>query len=301
MSIYDKDLFGKSKYETALATLRFYCASPKSGIGGGGYKRVLCAFSGGKDSQCCYHLLKDAGIPFVAQYSITRFEPPELMDFIRREYPDVRIRRAYKRSLVADIERHGLPTRFSRWCCEAKHTKTDGFDIEVIGVRAAESAKRANNWRTFGFKADRTAYVCPIFAWSDADVWEYLNGKGIPHCSLYDEGYPRIGCILCPLTMMHKEEDLKRYPKHVSMLKMGVAKFVERMKKQGYVSKKGNPCASWCKAEDPVEELFGRWVKTGQVTQSIQECESKTSVDEPCLFAGSGYSESDGMGAEETD
>ena len=124
-----EDLFGKSKYETALATLRFYCVSPNSGIGG--YKRVLCAFSGGKDSQCCYHLLKDAGIPFVAQYSITRFEPPELMDFIRREYPDVRIRRAYKRSLVADIERNGLPTRFSRWCCEAKHTKTDGFDIDT--------------------------------------------------------------------------------------------------------------------------------------------------------------------------
>ena len=299
MSIYDKDLFGKSKYETALATLRFHCASPKSGIGG--YKRVLCAFSGGKDSQCCYHLLKDAGIPFSAQYSITRFEPPELMEFIRDNYPDVTFRRAYKRSLVDDICINGLPTRFSRWCCEAKHKKTEGFDIQVIGVRAAESARRANNWRTFGVKADRTAYLCPIFAWTDDDVWEYLNSKGVAHCRLYDEGYDRIGCMLCPLRHKGKEQDLERYPKTANMIKLGVRKFVERMRAQGFVSKKGKPCASWCKAEDPVEELFWRWVKTEQVQESVEEYErgKHGSEEEVCLFAGSGASESDGIGAED--
>ena len=73
MGIYEKDLFGESKYEKSIRTLKSFCKSPD-----GTWKKVLCAFSGGKDSQCCYHLLKDAEIPFVAQYSITRFKPPEL-------------------------------------------------------------------------------------------------------------------------------------------------------------------------------------------------------------------------------
>ena len=133
MSIYDKDLLsGKDKVETAIERIRNFC----------GGKKTLVAFSGGKDSQCCYHLAKMAGIDFDAQYSITRFEPPELMQFIRENYPDVTFRRAYKMSLVKEIEKAGLPSRWFRWCCNAKHVKTEGYDIAVIGIRWAESARR---------------------------------------------------------------------------------------------------------------------------------------------------------------
>ena len=132
MGIMDKDMFGVCKYEQSIQFLKYYCEG----------KKVLCAFSGGKDSQCCYHLLKDAGIPFTAQYSITRFEPPELISFIRENYPDVEFRRAYRTSLIKEIEYGGLPNRWYRWCCNAKHAKVKGYDISIIGVRAEESARR---------------------------------------------------------------------------------------------------------------------------------------------------------------
>ena len=137
MSIYDPDLAGRTKHGIAIARIRNFCAG----------RKTLVAFSGGKDSQCCYHLCEEAGIPFSAQYSITRFEPPQLMHFIREHYPDVTFRRAYRHSLVEDIERSGLPSRWARWCCNAKHKATPGFDIAVIGVRAEESSRRAANWR----------------------------------------------------------------------------------------------------------------------------------------------------------
>ena len=39
------------------------------------------AFSGGKDSQCIYHLAVEAGVKFDAHYNKTTVDPPELVRF----------------------------------------------------------------------------------------------------------------------------------------------------------------------------------------------------------------------------
>ena len=47
------------------------------------------AFSGGKDSMVLYHLAKMAGVKFKAHMQVTTIDPPELMQFVRANYPDV--------------------------------------------------------------------------------------------------------------------------------------------------------------------------------------------------------------------
>ena len=47
------------------------------------------AFSGGKDSQVIYELCKMAGVKFKAYFYKTSVDPPELLRFIRSEYPNV--------------------------------------------------------------------------------------------------------------------------------------------------------------------------------------------------------------------
>lgn len=278
MGVYDKNLFGKSKVDMAVERIKFHCKD----------KKTLVAFSGGKDSQCCHHLAKMAGIDFSAQYSITRFEPPELLSFIRDNYPDVTFRRAYKRSLVDEIGDIGLPNRWFRWCCDAKHRKTPGFDIAVIGIRWAESARRKMRWSDFGRKQDGTFYVCPIVDWTDNDVWEFLNSQDIPHCSLYDEGYTRIGCVCCPLAPNHMRSDAARWPKIAHALYLGHAK-------------------NWKKAVDAhgrtvrgsfyrmlehgsAEAAFEYWLDNGMTIKTDVASDKEL----PCLFAGTGFSESDG-------
>ena len=278
MGIYDKRLLGGSLYETTLDRMRMFCEG----------KRVLCAFSGGKDSQACYHLLEDAGVSFHAEYSVTRFEPPELMRFIRAQYPDVTFRRAYRMSLRAEIELCGLPNRWARWCCKSKHIKTDGYDISVIGIRWEESPARRESWRMFGVKQDKTAYLCPIADWTEANVWEYLEGR--PHCSLYDEGYSRIGCVCCPLSAGKMQSDAARWPKTAAAIRKGSDAFVARMRGMGWANARGKVCSDWHLAEDPEGEYWRRWITTGQTSKPSATGHYDR---DQCVFEGSGFSEAD--------
>jgi phosphoadenosine phosphosulfate reductase len=61
----------------------------------------------------------------------------------------------------------------------------------------------------------RKTMVNPIVDWTEADVWEFLNSRNLPHCSLYDEGFTRIGCIGCPLSgSKNMLRDFERWPKY---------------------------------------------------------------------------------------
>lgn len=272
----------EDKVSIAVKRIRQFCDG----------RKTLVAFSGGKDSQCCYHLCEEAGIDFHAEYSITRFEPPEAIRFMLDHYPAVTYRRAYKMSLVEEIEYRGLPTRWNRWCCNYKHIKTAGYDIAVIGVRAAESPRRRDTWRMFGQKPDKSWYLCPVFDWTDEDVWAYLNSRKIPHCCLYDEGFKRVGCVCCPLAVTKKRTDAQRWPKTVEVLYQGFLRFWRKSVANGGVTKTGKPVRAleWACPRD----CFDHWVKTGGVLRDYKP----EKADEPCAFAGTGYSESDGLAAQ---
>lgn len=69
----------KTKLDIAIQRLKSF--EPPEGY--------FLAFSGGKDSQCIYHLAKMAGVKFEAHYHVTSVDPPELIYFIREHYPDV--------------------------------------------------------------------------------------------------------------------------------------------------------------------------------------------------------------------
>ena len=46
-------------------------------------------FSGGKDSQALYHIAQLSGAKFKAFFSPTSVDPPEVIRFIRKNYPEV--------------------------------------------------------------------------------------------------------------------------------------------------------------------------------------------------------------------
>ena len=54
-------------------------------------------------------------------------------------------------------------------------------------------------------------YLSPIIDWTEYDVWSFIRQERLKYCSLYDEGFKRIGCILCPLARA-PHLDVARWP-----------------------------------------------------------------------------------------
>ena len=73
----------------------------------------------------------------------------------------------------------------------------------------------ATDERTIGcISGKESLLISPIIHWTVRDVWEFLNKVcQVPHCSLYDEGYSRIGCICCPMSSQRQKiKEMKRWP-----------------------------------------------------------------------------------------
>lgn len=101
------------------------------------------AFSGGKDSQCLYHVAKLAGVRFKAHMNLTSIDPPEVIRFVKTEYPDVELVKPKKSIFQAAVDNQILPTMRVRWCC-AEYKETAGAGkVTLIGIRKAESTRRA--------------------------------------------------------------------------------------------------------------------------------------------------------------
>ena len=249
---------GQLKDKVSVAIQRLQSFEPSEGY--------YVAFSGGKDSQCVYHLCVMAGVKFDAHYSITSVDPPELVKFIKQNYPDVKIERQHyddgKPITMWSLIRNNAmpPTRQVRYCCKRLKEPGGKGRIVVTGVRWKESVNRANTHGVVDlqgkqkttikkaqemntdFKINKHGNVImnddndenrrmveqcyrtqitmvnPIVDWDDSEVWEFLNSNNIPHCSLYDEGFKRLGCIGCPLAGTDSmKRGFERWPKYKNL------------------------------------------------------------------------------------
>lgn len=228
------------------------------------------AFSGGKDSQVLYHLAVMGGVKFKAHMNLTSVDPPEVIRFVKQHYPEVELIKP-KMSIYDMAKKKGcLPTRCIRWCCKEFKENSGAGKVSLIGIRREESVKRSkrneiemseykfsgnfDQWSEHREKmlncvnGKDQVLVSPILNWTIRDVWEFLNSNNIPHCSLYDKGYKRIGCILCPMSnYRHKIREIRNYP-HV---KRNWIKAIEWMMENKWTEKR--------LADNP-EMAFNWWI-----------------------------------------
>ena len=209
-------------------------------------------FSGGKDSQCLYHLVKMAGVKHRTHMSLTSVDPPEVIRFVRAEYPDIELIKPRDSVYNIAVKKKILPTMRVRWCCDEYKEGQGAGKVTLIGIRHAESSRRAlrneveisgrkysgtlegldefrekrkqkskgvnitnaDSERTLGcIHGKETLLISPIIEWSYEDVWNFLNTLGVKHCELYDQGFTRIGCIGCPMsTQKRKAVEDERWP-----------------------------------------------------------------------------------------
>lgn len=177
--------------------------------------KTQLAFGRGKDSTVVYDLAKRSGIELEPHYHFTTVDPPELVRHILKNYPEIIIDRPNLSMFQLIVKKGCPPTRMVRYCCEELKEYGGRDGVLITGVRWEESKSRAKR-RLFErcTKHKDTLYLNPIIDWTEKEVWEYIRKYHLPYCSLYDEGWKRIGCIMCPKARVEQREaEAKRWPK----------------------------------------------------------------------------------------
>lgn len=258
--LIENTLFGEvDKVQEAIDLLRKH--EPPEGY--------YMAFSGGKDSTVAYDLCKRAGVKVFASYAVTTVDPPEVVYFVREHYPEIwENRRKPKMSMWQVIEKEGiLPSRIMRYCCRIfKEGGGKGFDV-VTGVRAEESVRRAKRKQYEQKNNDKKhKFLHVIFNWTKEDVWEYIHANNLPYCELYDEGFERVGCVLCPMqSHANTLRDLARFPKYVENYKKAANRAI--IAREGKESWRNS---TWKNGE----EMFDWWIGERRKTRIADSCDS---------------------------
>lgn len=250
--ILNRNVLSNKKIEQALENLKLF--EPKDGY--------YVAFSGGKDSIVAYDLTKRAGVKFDVHHSITTIDPPEVNAFIKREYPEV-IREKPELSMFQLVEKKGLPTRLSRFCCE--HLKENGGNerLVITGVRSDESHKRKD--RALIYKDTRPhfkkAYLNIIIDWNEGEVWNYIYENNLKYPPLYDSGcMNRVGCVGCPLTSPKQIKiEFAKYPHIEKGYKKAIKKGMENGKYKKFVA-----------AGLDENDIFNWWIKQTKAYDFIE-------------------------------
>lgn len=173
-------------------------------------------YSGGKDSGVVRELLQRAGVNFETHYHITTCDPTELIYFIRQECPEAIFDRPPTTIWKLIVEK-GPPLVKKRYCCKilkeyGGRGEGDQNKLVVLGIRKTESPGRKNRRLVESCVSTKRDIINPIIDWSTEDVWDYIRYRGIKYCSLYDEGWKRLGCVMCP--MSNQLAEAKRWPKY---------------------------------------------------------------------------------------
>jgi phosphoadenosine phosphosulfate reductase len=182
---------------------------------------IEVCYSGGKDSDVILELVKMAGIPYRAIYKNTTIDPPGTIAHCKANGVEIM---QPKETFFQLIERKGFPTRRARFCCEAlKEYKV--LDNAIQGIRRCESTARANRYkepiicRIYGKKENHVNVILPILEWSDKDVADFIEMRGIRcHPLYYDKNgrfdvTRRLGCTGCPLKADKGLAEFKASPK----------------------------------------------------------------------------------------
>lgn len=219
------------------------------------------AYSGGKDSEVILHLVQRAGVKYDAHYNCTTIDPPEIYSFIRKHHPGIQWHYP-KRPFLRELPDRGFPMRQRRWCCEYLKETTGVNRIVVTGIRRAESRSRAMRKMIEGDQENRVrGFIHPIFSWNTTDVWEYIHKNELPYCVLYDEGWTRIGCLLCPFASTDRRiAEAERYPRVTRAYIKAFNKLYENRRARGMTS-----VERWGDGE----EMFWWWL-TGREKTKIE-------------------------------
>lgn len=182
----------------------------KECFGGFGLPKVV-SFSGGKDSLVTLLLARKIKRNIPVVYLNTSLDFPETTEYVRKLKGDLKlnlIEITPPQTFFELSRKLGPPSCFAPWCCQTlkfgpfNRFIEDYYPEGVLsfqGLRKFESATRKNYDRiVFNSTIPKQKIACPILDWTTFEVWLYILWKRAEYNPVYDYGFPRVGCVVCP-------------------------------------------------------------------------------------------------------
>lgn len=196
----------------------------------------ILSISGGKDSAAASLHLTELGIEHYRVFADTGWEHPATYEYVRGPLTEKLgpIFEVRGKRQMADLIRHKrmFPSRTKRFCTQelkiyplARFVRfvadaTQDEVVNVTGIRAAESAARANlPEREYDATFDCDVWR-PLIRWTERDVIDIHARHGLAPNPLYLMGAARVGCWPC---IYARKADIKliawRTPKRIDQIR----------------------------------------------------------------------------------
>ena len=236
---------------------------------------IVVGFSGGKDSLVTYLVVEKAieSSPPIF-FMDTGIELPEtvehIQDFAKSRNLPIIGQQAGDR-FWESVDVFGPPARDFRWCCKVLKLgpaatsiadEMGGETLSFMGQRKLESFQRYIEPRvTENPRVPGQISANPIQNWNALEVWLYIFREKADFNPLYNEGYHRIGCYLCPSSPLAELESLRET--HPEYHQKWESKMHEWAEKYGF-------------PDEWIEMGFWRWKK---LPKGQMELVNKLSLD----------------------
>ena len=206
----------------------------------------MISYSGGKDSLVTYSLVSKAlsDDDYKVLFVDTGIEFPETVKYVKESS----IKLGFQDKLVIErvsedvfwdaFDKFGPPGRDFRYCCKfaklapikrAIDRLYEGKQcISFVGQRRYESFQRTGSDIWQNTYISNQINVSPIQNWTSLMIWMYIIWKNLPYNPLYNIGYERIGCWLCPSSDIAQLSTLKeKHTKLYEKLHLSVKKWIK--------------------------------------------------------------------------
>lgn len=254
---------------------------------------LVITYSGGKDSDTILKLAQIAKIQFEVLHSHTTADAPETVYHVRNKFRELELA-GVKCDIDYHVQADGTrvtmwnliprklipPTRMMRYCCSELKEGGGKDRFIATGVRWAESAARKirGSLEVITPRKDRSLFlsgdndedrrlfescqmkgkrvVNPIIDWSTEDVLDFCEAEKVNLCTLYAEGWHRVGCVGCPMAGKKRYMEFARYPTYKKAYIAAFGRMIEERKRRGT---KGNSALGFETGVD----VFHWWMEDG--------------------------------------
>lgn len=294
MALIEINLLGerRDKVQIAIARIRAFCPPEGYFVAFSGGKdsvviKALCDMAGVKYDAHYNVTTVDPPelVRFIrAKYPDVIFDRPEMSMrqlIIKKKFPPTRFNRYCCEYLKEANGTGRIVMTGVRWAESIRRRDNQGLVTIFNGRQANRTAKEvgvqvkatarggvilANDNDSARLMVERCyvqnkTAINPIIDWTDDEVWEFIRSYRIPYCSLYDEGFRRLGCIGCPMGGHAKQRrDFERWPAYRRMYVQAFEDMLEARRAAG------NATTKWVTGED----VMAWWTQDRQKDKPLE-------------------------------